>query len=97
LNSVPTPQAPALNQALTSSYEELRRQFLNGHCGAGLAVFMRRGMCEWMHVCSVCNSMLPVKVCTRTEAEPMIPQRLQTEIVLILAGMLLHGYQEACT
>lgn len=41
--------------------------------------------------------MLPVKVCTRTEAEPMIPQRLQTEIVLILAGMLLHGYQEART
>lgn len=95
MNSVPTPQAPALSQeALTSSYEELRRQFLNGHCGAGLAVFMRRGMWEWMHLCSVCNS---IKVCARTEAEPMIPQDLQTEIVLILAGMLLHGYQEART
>ena len=95
MNSVPTPQAPALNQALTSSYEELRRQFLNGYCGAGLAVFIRRGMWEWMHVCSVCNSTLPINVCARTEAEPMIPQGLQTEIVLILAGMLLHGYQEA--
>ena len=98
MNSVPTSQAPALNwAALTSSYEELRRQFLNGHRGAGLAVFMRRGMWEWMHVCSVCNSTLSIKVCSRTEAEPMIPQGLQTEIVLILAGMLLHGFQEART
>jgi hypothetical protein len=98
LNSVPTSQAPALNwAALTSSYEELRRQFLNGHRGAGLAVFMRRGMWEWMHVCSVCNSTLSIKVCSRTEAEPMIPQGLQTEIVLILAGMLLHCFQEART
>jgi len=97
LNSVPTPQTPALNQALTSSYEELRRQFLNGHYEAGLTIFMRRGMCEWMHVCSVCNSTLPIKVCARTEAEPMIPQGLQTEIVLLLTGMLLHGYQEART
>jgi hypothetical protein len=54
-------------------------------------------MWEWMHVCSVCNSTLPIKVCARPEAEPMIPQGLQTEIVLILAGMLLHGYQEART
>jgi hypothetical protein len=54
-------------------------------------------MWEWMHVCSVCNSTLSIKVCSRTEAEPMIPQGLQTEIVLILAGMLLHGFQEART
>jgi hypothetical protein len=55
-------------------------------------------MWEWMHVCSVCNSTLPIKVRARTEtAEPMIPQDLQTEIVLILAGMLLHGYQEVRT
>jgi hypothetical protein len=54
-------------------------------------------MWEWMHVCSGCNSTLPIKVCARTEAEPMIPQGLQTEIILILAGMLLHGYQEART
>jgi len=58
---------------------------------------MRRGMWEWMHACSVCHSTLPIKVCAGTEAEPMIPQGLQTEVVLILAGMLLHGYQEART
>jgi hypothetical protein len=58
---------------------------------------MRRGMGEWMHVCSVCNSTLLIKGCARAEAEPMIPQGLQTEIVLILAGMLLHGYQEVRT
>jgi hypothetical protein len=54
-------------------------------------------MREWMHACSCSTSPLPTKVCARTEAEPVIPQGLQKEIVLILAGMLLHGWQEART
>jgi hypothetical protein len=58
---------------------------------------MRRGMRAWIHACSGPTTPLPAKVCARTEAEPVIPQGLQTEIVLILAGMLLHGWQEAHT
>jgi hypothetical protein len=50
-----------------------------------------------MYVCSVCNLTLPIKVRAGTAAEPMIAQGLQTEVVLILAGMLLRGYQEART
>jgi hypothetical protein len=37
---------------------------------------------------------LPPRVLTQTEAVPIIPQGLHTEIVLILAGMLLHRCQE---
>jgi hypothetical protein len=52
---------------------------------------MRSGLGEWMNACSA-SAPLPTKV---TEAEPVVPQGLHTEIVLILAGMLLHGHQEA--
>jgi hypothetical protein len=91
------PFAPPKDEALVAGYEELRRQALIGHGGTGLAVFIRRGMREWMHACSRPNSPPAAKAYARTEAEPVIPQGLQPEIILILAGMLLHGFQEACT
>ena len=87
--------APSKDEALIAGYEEMRRQALIGH-GTGLAVFIRRGMREWMHACSGWTSPLPAEAFAHTEAESVIPQGLQTEIILILAGMLLHGFQEAC-
>ena len=48
-----------------------------------------------MNACSACSVSLPAKLYTQTEAEPVIPPGLHTDIVLILAGMLLHGYLEA--
>ena len=48
-----------------------------------------------MHACSGWSSQLPAEACDPAETEPVIPQGVQTEIVLILAGMLLHGFQEA--
>jgi hypothetical protein len=62
--------------------------------GPGVAVLMRRGLWAWVNACSECTAP-PTKVCTQTETEPVIPQGLHTEVVLILTGMLLHGYQEA--
>ena len=90
------PVGPPKDEALIAGYEELRRQALIGQASAGLAVFIRRGMREWMHSCSGWTWLLPAEACAQTEAEPVIPQGLQTEIILILAGMLLHGFQEAC-
>jgi hypothetical protein len=55
---------------------------------------MQRGVWAWMNACSACTPP-PTKVFTQTETEAVIPQGLHTEIVLILAGMLLHGCQEA--
>ena len=89
--------AASKDEALIAGYEELRRQALIGHGGTGLAVFIRRGMSEWMHACSRPNSPPPAKGYARAEAEPVIPEDLQPEMILILAGMLLHGFQEACT
>lgn len=87
--------SPLSNQAFVAGYEELRRQVLIREGGPGLAVLMRGGVRAWMSACSVCSAPLPTKVFTQTEAGPVIPQGLHTEIVLILAGMLLHRCQEA--
>ena len=79
---------------LIAAYEELRRQLLNGQRGPGLALFMRRGMREWMNACSLCVAPSPTKEFTAAPDEAVLPQGAHTEIVLILAGMLLHGCQE---
>jgi hypothetical protein len=79
---------------LIAAYEELRRQILNGQRGPGLALFMRRGMREWMNACSLCVAPSATQKVTAAPDEVILPQGARTEIVLILAGMLLHGCQE---
>ena len=75
---------------MIAAYEELRRQLLNGQRGPGLALFMRRGMRQWMNACSLCVAPSPPKEFTATPDEAVLPQGARTEIVLILAGMLLQ-------
>jgi hypothetical protein len=86
---------PFGKDGLIAAYEELRRQLLNGQRGPGLALFMRRGMREWMNACSLCVAQSPTKEFTAASDEAVLPQGARTEIVLILAGMLLlRGGQE---
>jgi hypothetical protein len=85
--------APLEKDGWLTAYEELRLQLLNGQRGTGLALFMRRGMREWMTVCSPCLGPPPTKEFAATD-EAALPQGARTEVVLILAGMLLHGCQE---
>ena len=86
--------APLEKDGLIAAYEELRRQNLNGQRGPGLALFMRRGMREWMMACSLCLAPSPTREFTAAPDETVLPQSARTEVVLILAGMLLHGCQE---
>jgi hypothetical protein len=86
--------APLEKDGLIAAYEELRRQILNGQRGPGLALFVRRGMREWMTACSLCLAPSPSKELTAAPDQAVLPQSARTEVVLILAGMLLHGYQE---
>lgn len=85
---------PFEKDGLIAAYEGLRGQILNGQRGPGLALFMRRGMREWMNACSLCVAPSPTKEFTAAPDEAVLPQGARTEIVLILAGMLLHGCQE---
>lgn len=79
---------------LVAGYEELRRQVLSGQRGPGLAVLQRRGLREWMNACSLCAAPLSTQARLQTEGEAVIPPAQRTEVVLILAGMLLHRRQE---
>jgi hypothetical protein len=56
---------------------------------------MRCGVWAWISVCSAGSAALPTKTFTQSEADRIIPQGLHTEIVVMLAGMLLGRYQEA--
>jgi hypothetical protein len=86
--------APLGKDGLIAAYEELRRQLLNGQRGPGLALFMRSGMRGWMNGCSLYVAPSPTKEFTTAPDEAVLPPGARTEIVLILAGMLLHGCQE---
>jgi hypothetical protein len=86
---------PPDKDGLVAAYEELRRQLLNGQRGPGLALFIRSGMRELMKSYSLCAVPPPIQVLTAANDEAVLPQGVRTEVVLILAGMLLHGCQEA--
>jgi hypothetical protein len=86
--------APLDKDGFIAAYEELRRQILNGQRGTGLALFMRRGMREWMNACSLCLAPSPTQEFTAAPDQAVLPQGARAEVVLILAGMVLHGCQE---
>ena len=85
---------PLEKDELLAAYEELRRQILNGQRGPGLALFMRRGMKEWMNACSLYLAPSPTKEFTAAPDQAVLSQGARTEVVLILAGMLLHRCQQ---
>lgn len=95
--SMPPPSTPASSDEdqLVAAYEELRRQFLNGQRGPGLTLFIRRGMRELMNVCSICVAPPPTEVLAVADGDAVLSQGVRTEVVLILAGMLMHSCQEA--
>lgn len=92
--SMPSPYTPAPSgqDGLVAAYEELRRQFLNGQRGPGLTLFIRRGMRELMNACFAAPP--PTAVLAVADGDAVLSQGVRTEVVLILAGMLLHSCQE---
>lgn len=88
----PFTPAPPDQDGRVAAYEELRGQFLNGQRGPGLALFLRCGMRELMNTCSLCTAP-PALPTVANDA--VLPQSVRTDVVLILAGMLLHRCQES--
>jgi hypothetical protein len=79
------------SDALRSSYEDLRAQVLAGGRGPGFALFLSHGMCEWMEVCSSCTAVVAAIDPVAATANPqLLPPGMRSEIVAILAGMLLE-------
>ena len=97
MHTPPSPTTmPADGDDLVSAYEELRRQFLSRQQGPGLALLMRGGLGEWMNAYSLFTAPASITVLTTTNDAAVIADGVRTEVILILAGMLLHGYQEPC-
>jgi hypothetical protein len=81
----PTPD-PATVQA---AYERLRRQVLDGARGAGWALVVRRGVGAWLAACAAGPVASSPPVETVPPRASQLPPELHTEVVLLLAGMVL--------
>ena len=92
----PVPTAtPGDKSVLIGAYEELRRRFLSRQYGPGLTILMRRGLREWMNTCWSYLDAPAISVPATLQDEAVLPQGVRAELVVILAGMLLHRCQEA--
>ena len=81
---------------LTAHYEELRSQSLaaSGR-GLGLTLFLRKGMCAWIHACA--HSILDGR--QKRMEQPLRASRaglsIPPEFPMLLAGLALHVCEEA--
>ena len=81
---------------LTAHYEELRTQSLvaSGR-GLGLTLFLREGMCAWVHACA--QGILDAR--QKRMEQPVRPSgsdlSIAPEFPMLLAGLALHFCEEA--
>jgi hypothetical protein len=84
---------------LIAQYEELRQQALGWPRGIprgqGLALLLRGGIVGWMQVSAPCVVEVAAPPKEQLGTEASFPFALHREVTLILAGMVLHGWQEA--
>ncbi len=87
------------NDALISRYEQLREQALGRASqiprGQGLALLMRSGMRAWMQAWAQCTVELPAAPQQLLGDQQTFPLEMHQEVAMILAGMVLHGRQQA--
>lgn len=87
----------SMREAITSSYEDLRRSALAGgvHGGgtAGLTLFIRCGMARWMEMCIDVLERPAVTVPPRhTEQRHDLDPGLRGEVAMVLAQMALAAH-----
>jgi hypothetical protein len=98
------PAPPLLRRAprddgLISRYEELRQQALGRPSGVprgqGLALLIRSGIGGWMQAWAQCVVAVPAPPKERLGDDEIFPIGLHREVTMIMAGMVLYGFQEA--
>jgi hypothetical protein len=80
-----------LSDHLVARYEELRQHFRSSDIGMGLNLFLHHGMKVWMDAWS---RYAPVFSKTGHDTEEIVPVNLQSDMTVILAGMVLHAWQK---
>ena len=95
----PSPRRAPRNEGLIARYEELRQQALGRPSGIprgqGLALLMRSGIAGWMQAWAQCVVEVPAPPKEPLGEEESFPLAMHREVTMILAGMVLHGCQEA--
>ena len=98
IHSPPSPRAPR-NEGLLARYEALRQQALGRPCGIprgqGLALLVRSGIAGWMQAWAECTVEVAAPAKERPGEEESFPLAMHREVTMILAGMVLHGWQQA--
>lgn len=71
-----------------AAYEDLRRQAVEGwRQGLGFGILVSRGLRCWMEVC---GQLLDTRSQTPPHSETALPPTVRNEVVILLAGILLH-------
>jgi len=79
------------DQQLVGAYEDLRCLALEGcHRGPGLAIMMTRGFRCWMECCIRLLSAPSLRTGVHERTEPPITADVRDEVIVLIAGMLLH-------
>lgn len=99
-SSPPSLRRTPRNEGLVSRYEQLREQALGraawGNPRAqGLALLIRSGMSGWMQAWAQCTVEVSAPPQQRLADDNIFPFEMHREVTMILAGMVLHGSQEA--
>ena len=97
--SPPSPRRAPRNEGLIARYEELRQQALRQPSsiprGQGLALLLRSGLAGWMQAWAQCVVDIPAPPKGPLGEDASFPLALHREVTMILAGMVLRGWQEA--
>ena len=95
----PSPRRAPRNEGLIARYEELRQQALGRPSGIprgqGVALLLRSGIAGWMQAWTQCVVEVAAPPKEPLGEEASFPVALHREVTMILAGMVLHGCQEA--
>jgi hypothetical protein len=86
----------SVSEELTTRYEELRDNVVNGGASAaracGLAVFLRHGMAKWMKMSSELVPTQPSRCPESTPSQSIVPPAIEQEVVNVLAEMALGAH-----
>lgn len=95
----PSPRRVPRNEGLIARYEELRQQALGQPGGIprgqGLALLMHSGIAGWMQAWAQCAVEVATPAKERRGEDASFPIEMHREVTMILAAMVLHGWQEA--
>jgi hypothetical protein len=90
----------AIDRDLATAYEQLRNRVLEGAAGGGpfgLVILLREGVAAWMARAVTCPATLVRGAANdRPSATPLVADGVRSDLVAVLASMVMTTRQERC-